>query len=63
MRYGPGVSLPDLLQQTSELGASDLHVHSGACLRVRLNGKILEASPTILTDSECNELIQQVLQG
>jgi twitching motility protein PilT len=61
LRYGPGVSLCDLLQQTSELGASDLHVHSGACLRARLNGKIREAAPTILTNQECNSLIQEVL--
>lgn len=61
LRYSPGVSLTDLLQQTSELGASDLHVHSGACLRVRLHGKILEASTAVLTDRECNDLIQELL--
>ncbi len=61
LNYAPGVSLPDLLQQTSELGARDLHVHSGASLRVRLNGESLEATPDVLTDTECNELIQDLL--
>jgi twitching motility protein PilT len=61
LHYGPDVSLPDLLQQTSELGASDLHVHSGACLRVRLNGKVIEATRNVLTKSECQNLIQNLL--
>ena len=44
LHYGPGVTLRHLLQQTIELDASDLHVHSGAFLQVRLNGEICKAS-------------------
>jgi len=61
LSYAPGVSLRDLLQQTIELNASDLHIHSGASLRIRLNGEIREATPAVLTSNECKNLINDVL--
>ena len=61
LNYQAGADLRDLLRQTSELGASDLHVHSGAHLRVRLNGKVRQANSTILSDKECESLIHAIL--
>jgi twitching motility protein PilT len=61
LRYGPGVTLPSLLQQTIELHASDLHVHSGATLRVRRDGKMCDATPAVLTSQECEGLIKGIL--
>lgn len=59
--YGPETDLPNLLKQVTELGASDLHVHSGACLRVRLKGNICQAGEKVLTDTECEKLISAIL--
>ncbi|MCW8926054.1 MAG: type IV pilus twitching motility protein PilT [Xanthomonadales bacterium] len=61
LHYGPGVTLQDLLQQTMELNASDLHVHSGASLRVRLNGDICDGTSTVLEPEECETLIKDIL--
>ncbi|MFT5139801.1 MAG: twitching motility protein PilT [Lysobacterales bacterium] len=61
LNYSPGVSLENLLQQTIAMNASDLHVHSGAVLRVRLNGSICDATPTILSSQDCENLIKSIL--
>jgi len=61
LRYAPGMSLQDLLKQTIELHASDLHVHSGSTLRVRLGGKVCEASPDVLTSQQCESLISAIM--
>ena len=61
LNYGQGVTIEDLLRQTIEMNASDLHVHSGASLRVRLNGKILNATPDPLSSQECEKLILGML--
>jgi twitching motility protein PilT len=61
--YAPGVTLRNLLQQTLELNASDLHVHSGSTLRVRLGGKVSEASAASLTAQECERLILGIMTG
>ncbi len=61
LTYGPDVTLWNLLQQAIELNASDLHVHSGATLRVRLDGKIRDATSAVLTPQECERLIESVL--
>ena len=47
LRFESGVTLEDLLRQTRDLEASDLHVHSGSSLRVRLNGELQESSQAI----------------
>jgi twitching motility protein PilT len=61
LSYSPGVTLQDLLQQTIELSASDLHVHSGSTLRVRLGGHVSEATPAALTAQECERLILGIM--
>jgi twitching motility protein PilT len=61
LRHGPDVSLKDILQQVVELSASDLHVHSGAPLQVRLNGEIRNATSEVLSSEESERLIQGVL--
>lgn len=47
LRFENGVTLENLLRQTRDLEASDLHVHSGSSLRVRLNGELKESSQAI----------------
>ncbi len=59
--YGPGVTLRNLLQQTIELHASDLHVHSGSTLLLRHGGKICTASSTVLSSLECERLITPIM--
>jgi len=59
--YAVGSDLRDLLRQAAGLGASDLHVHSGAALRVRIDGEIHKATPCVLSPEECEALIGGVL--
>ncbi len=47
LRFDPATTLEDLLCQAQELQASDLHLHSGAPLKVRLQGRLETASATI----------------
>lgn len=61
LSYSPGVTLRNLLQQTIELHASDLHIHSGSTLRVRLGGKICDATPAALNLQECESLIMEIM--
>ena len=55
LEYHRGATLVDLLRRAAELGASDLHIHSGAPLKVRLDGLLTDASGPI--DSEDAERI------
>jgi len=59
--YAPGVTLRNLLQQTIEQRASDLHVHSGSTLLVRHAGKICQASAHVLSAQECERLITSIM--
>jgi len=61
LNYGPGATLRDLLQQTIEINASDLHVHSGSNLLVRRGGKICNASSSVLGSQECERLITSIM--
>ena len=61
LRYSPGVALRDLLQQAIEQNASDLHIHSGAVLRVRVGGKFHDATATELSSQECEKLIMDIM--
>lgn len=61
LSYGPGVTLQNLLQQAIEKNASDLHVHSGAVLRMRVGGKFCDATPDVLSSRECEKLIFDLL--
>ena len=59
--YNPDTSLKDLLQQAVECDASDLHVHSGAVLRIRVGGNFVDATSDILDPQVCEGLITGVL--
>jgi len=59
--YEPGTSLRRLLQQTIEIGASDLHLHSGTNLLVRRGGNICNASTEILKSQECERLVTSIM--
>ena len=58
LRFGPGTTLEKLLRQTREIKASDLHVHSGARLKVRINGRLEDTSGVIDSD-----LAEQLIHG
>lgn len=60
LRLEQGTTLEDLLRQTRQLGASDLHVHSGARLKVRLHGELLDTSG-LLAPSVATQLILGML--
>lgn len=47
LRFGPQTTLEELLRQTQTVGASDLHLHSGAALKIRLHGALESASEII----------------
>jgi twitching motility protein PilT len=59
--YASDTSLKDLLQQAMERGASDLHVHSGAVLRIRVAGNFVDATADILDSQVCKGLITGIL--
>ena len=61
LHFGPEVTIQDLLKQAIERNASDLHVHSGAVLRVRINGKFCDAGSTVLSSQESERLITDML--
>jgi len=61
LQWGHGVSLRDLLRQTIEFNASDLHVHSGSNLLVRRDGEIRNASSSALGPEECERLITSIM--
>lgn len=60
LRFGPETTLEDLLRQTRQVGASDLHVHSAARLRLRMNG-MLEDSSGVLPRDLAEPLILSLL--
>ena len=59
--YATGTSLMDLLLQAMDCNASDLHVHSGAVLRMRVGGDFVDATPTVLDSHACENLILGIL--
>ena len=60
LRYKPGDTLEDLLRRACETGASDMHVHSGAPLKIRINGELEDASGIVDRDA-AQELVFGVL--
>ncbi len=60
VRFNRSTTLEDLLRQASELQASDLHLHSGAPLKVRLHGR-LEAASELVDRSRVKELLYGLL--
>ncbi len=61
LAYQPGVALDALLANAVRLGASDLHVHSGAPLKLRRDGRLEDAGTTMIDGEEAERLIAQVL--
>lgn len=61
LHFGPEVTIQDLLKQVIERNASDLHVHSGAVLRVRINGSFCDAGSAVLSSQESERLITDML--
>jgi len=59
--YSHGATLRDLLGQTIEINASDLHVHSGSNLLVRRGGEICNASSSALSAEECERLLTSIM--
>ncbi len=60
LRLEQNTTLEDLLRQTRQLAASDLHVHSGARLKVRLHGELLDTSG-LLAPAVATQLILGLL--
>lgn len=50
-----------LLERAVESRASDLHLHSGACLRMRIDGNLREVSEHPVGPASSERLIQEVL--
>jgi len=60
IRLEPESTLRDLLQQTQEIGASDLHLHSGAALKIRINGA-LETTSEVVDRQRAEALVRDLL--
>ena len=60
LRFDAATSLEDLLRQTQELRASDLHVHSGAPIKLRLYGRLEDAS-AVVDAARARQLIEGLL--
>ncbi len=60
LQFGPETRLEDLLRQACELDASDLHVHSGANLKLRLAGRLQDAGEA-LESERAETLIRELL--
>jgi len=56
----PGVALEDLLRQACALGVSDLHLHSGAPMKIRLHGLLHDATE-IIDAAEAERLLYHLL--
>ncbi len=61
LRFGPETTLEELLRQSMQLGASDLHLHSGTPIRLRLHGKLQNGAASDLTRPEVERLLGEVL--
>ncbi|CAG0964780.1 Twitching mobility protein [Myxococcaceae bacterium] len=54
-------SIEDLLREAVRLGASDVHVHAGAKLRLRLHGRFVDHGSETLDESAARELVHGLL--
>jgi len=61
VQYAPGLSLDCLLRQAVAVGASDLHVHSGAPLKVRIHGRLRDVGDAVTETHEAERLIYGLL--
>lgn len=61
IQYDRRRTLDDLLTQASRVGASDLHVHSMAPLRLRMNGRMEDASAELIDPAHARSIIWPIL--
>jgi twitching motility protein PilT len=61
IRYDRSRSLDDLLTQAAKAGASDLHLHSMAPLRLRMNGNMEDCSSEVIEPEHARSLILGIL--
>jgi twitching motility protein PilT len=54
-------SLCALLQRAVQAGSSDIHIHSGAPVRVRINGALTETDAEVLSVEDTERLVMSVL--
>lgn len=59
--YRPGIALEELLQQAAAMHANDLHLHSGARLKVRIGGLLGDASDEPVSAEEAERMIYGLL--
>ncbi len=61
LRFSTEISLADLLREAHRVGASDLHLHSGSPLKVRLDGALSEVEERPIEAPEAERLIAGLL--
>ncbi len=61
--YEPGTTLENLLRQAAAMRANDLHLHSGARLRVRVDGLLRDASTDPIPAEVAERLIFDLLDA
>ncbi len=62
LRFDAETTLENLLRQTQEIRASDLHIHSGSPLKVRMNGQ-LEDTSGVIDSARAEQLIHGLLSA
>jgi len=60
---GPLVGIRDLLQDTVQRGASDLHVKAGSPVRMRIDGELREIGDRALLPAEAEALVRELLNA
>jgi twitching motility protein PilT len=56
-------AIDDLLREAVRLGASDVHIHAGAPLRLRLHGRFVDHGSRVLDVAEAEALVQGILSA
>jgi twitching motility protein PilT len=56
-------ALDRLLERALEIGASDLHVHSGAPLKIRVHGKMSDLGGEVLPARTAGRLVEEILSS
>ena len=61
--YRPGITLRQLLSQAAAARANDFHLHSGARIKVRLDGRLEDVSAEPIAREEAERLIEGLLDA
>ncbi len=56
-------ALDRLLERALEIGASDLHVHSGAPLKIRVHGRMSDFGGEVLSARTAGRLVEEILSS